>query len=111
MSVKRKIHIIYSNFADIENNKVFIGGIQNYIKSLNEVFKESYHVEIYQIAEKNDRRIIDNIVVKSFGASDYGLKNIRKMFNYFSKDFGIDDIIIWGTDTIGFKRYPTRYHF
>lgn len=104
MSVKRKVHIIYSNFADIENNKVFIGGIQNYIKSLNEVLKESYHVEIYQIAQKNDSRIIDNIVVNSFGASSsYSLKNIRKMFNHFSKDFGIDDIIIWGTDTIGFK--------
>ena len=105
MQELKTIHIIYSNFADIDKKEILIGGIQNYIKSLNDILiKKRYKVEIYQLAERTGRDVIEGINVNSYHAkSGNSLSKIKKMFNYFCPRFRERDIIIWGTDTIGFK--------
>lgn len=104
MPINKTVHILYINFADINKNEIYIGGIQNYIKSLNDVFvRNGFQVEIYQLAERNDKREINNISINSYGTAQGGPKSVRLMFDYFSRKFDTNDIIIWGTDTIGFK--------
>lgn len=105
MQELKTIHIIYSNFADIEKKEIYIGGIQNYIKSLNDILiKKSYKVEIYQLAQRTEKDLIDGININSYCAESGNLvSKIKKMFNYFCPRFSKKDIIIWGTDTIGFK--------
>lgn len=105
MQELKTIHIIYSNFADIDKKEILIGGIQNYIKSLNDIFiQKGYKVEIYQLANLTRKDNIQGISINSYHSkSGNSLSKIKKMFNYFSPMFSENDIIIWGTDTIGFK--------
>lgn len=101
----KKIHIIYTNLANLDKREIYIGGIQNYIKSLNDIFIEKgYVVENYQLANINSKDFIDGLTINSYKKNSKNiLLEIKKMFNYYSSGFDDDDIIIWGTDTIGFK--------
>ncbi|WP_312993433.1 glycosyltransferase family 4 protein [Chryseobacterium flavum] len=105
MQELKTIHIIYSNFADIDKKEIYIGGIQNYIRSLNDIFtKKGHRVEIYQLAKRAGQEIIEGISINSYQSGKGNvLTEIKKMFNFFSDKFNEKDLIIWGTDTIGFK--------
>ncbi|WP_345992288.1 glycosyltransferase family 4 protein [Chryseobacterium sp. Chry.R1] len=105
MQQLKTIHILYSNFADVDKKEIYIGGIQNYIKSLNDIFaKKGHKVEVYQLAKRSDHSVISDISINSYeSTSGNVLSEVKKMFNFFASRFKEDDIIIWGTDTIGFK--------
>jgi len=105
MQQLKTIHILYSNFADVDKKEIYIGGIQNYIKSLNDIFaKKGHQVEVYQLAKRSDHSIIDGISINSYeSTSGNVLSEVKRMFAFFASKFKKDDIIIWGTDTIGFK--------
>lgn len=101
----KTIHILYSSFADIDTKEISIGGIQNYIRSLHDIFvRSNYTVEVYQLSTRTEKSIVEGISINSyqFRSSD-NLKEIKKMFNFYSPKFGVNDIIIWGIETIGFK--------
>lgn len=99
------IHIFYANFADIDKGEIYIGGIQNYIRSLHNIFEKcGFYIEVYQLADKAGKITIEGISVNSYQArSKKTLLEMKNMFSFFSREFDEKDILIWGTDTTGFK--------
>ncbi len=101
----KTIHILYPSFADTDKKEILIGGIQNYVRSLHDIFvRSNYTVEVYQLSGKTEKSIVEGISINSYQAqSNNNLKEMKNLFNFYSPKFDANDIIIWGSDTIGFK--------
>lgn len=98
--------IFYTTFIDEKENKILVGGIQNYIVSLNHIFlKNNIKTIVYVPSEFDFDKKIDNIRVIGIRTNiEESIKN--KMKNVLSKvvhTFGKEDILIWGSETIAIK--------
>ena len=98
--------IFYTTFIDEKKDIVNVGGIQNYIVSLDKIFKNNnIDTAVYMPSENDFDRIVDGIRV--IGIKTDAHKSVKaKMKNVLSKvvhTFGKEDILIWGSETIAIK--------
>lgn len=102
--MRKKINIFYTKFANIKDQKILIGGVQNYILSLWDVFHKDYDVMIYQFSDQTDSSLINGIEIHSYGFNASNLKiGFRRLIKFYNKNFDNNDIYIVISETLGFK--------
>ena len=98
---KTSIYIIYSNFLDDEGQKHVIGGIQQYIFGLINVFHKDFSIKVIQKAKTSFYKKFDEYDVYAF---DVSKNKIAKELYYKIKDeINPSDYIIWASDRISAK--------
>lgn len=98
-----RIAIFYNRLYDFENNKLLIGGIETYIMDLSRLCLDlGFEVNIYimLISKKDQYHSInyERINIIEIYGSGY-----QKIFNYISKQYTADDILIIATDMLNIK--------
>jgi len=98
----KSIYIFYSQFYDGEKNTITVGGIQNYITGLINIFCDKYDIYVIQKDVKTYEKYISNrYTIKSH---DIGNSNIaKKLYLKESSNINDNDIIIWASDRISYK--------
>jgi len=102
MSKKKTLYIIYSEFFIYEQNKISIGGIQNYILGLIEVFHIKYNIKIIQKSNQFFKKEFKDYTVQGFKIKkNHNLGN--QLYNNIKSNLNDEDYIIWASDRIACK--------
>lgn len=107
MSKKKTLYIIYSEFFIFSKNKISIGGIQNYILGLVEVFHNKYNVKIIQKSDQNFIKEFKHYTVQGFKIKK-NQKLGKQLFKNIESKLNNEDYIIWASDRIASKTKHTK---
>lgn len=100
------VRIFYNSFIDEDKNVVNVGGIQNYIVSLNRAFRNhNIDTVVYMASKENFDRVVDNIRVVGIKTDlNKSLKSLMKnIYVNSSNTFHKEDILIWASETMAIK--------
>lgn len=97
-----KAYFIYSNFYDVENNSISIGGVQTYIYELSQILIElKIEVFVYQISSIPFKSIkIDGINCNGF---DFKKHRSRNLYLKVKKLLNQQDMLIFGSENFSTK--------
>lgn len=98
---KKSVYIVYSNFMDDYGEKFQIGGIQQYIFGLIEVFNKDFNIKVIQKANSHFDRKFGDFEVKGFSCSSRNLG--ANLFERIKNEINPEDYLIWGSDRIAAK--------
>lgn len=101
-------HLIYTRYYDFDNSEITIGGVQTYIKGLNEVFKElGFCCNIYQPGDKNRNvSLNDGSFVQEINTSKQKKRHdkIKAVVSYVESVFSNDnDVLVFLANEITCK--------
>lgn len=99
--IKPNLYIIYSQFYSKEGDNILIGGIQNYILGLVDVFHKNFNIKIIQSASNNF-----TITKKKYKVYGFKLKKgklAKQLYYKISGNLNNTDYLIWASDRISYK--------
>jgi glycosyltransferase involved in cell wall biosynthesis len=104
-SKQRTMFIFYSNFLNNAGEKHVIGGIQQYIFGLIEVFSKTFNIKVIQKGRVDFHKIFDTYEV--YGFNVLGKKVGKELYHKMKPQIKQSDYIIWASDRISYK---TNHH-
>lgn len=99
--IKRSIYIFYSYFLDSKGDKHILGGIQQYVFGLIEIFHKDFDIHIIQKAEHDFHKSFNDYDVFGYKVSDK--KTGKKLYQKTKEKIQPKDYLIWASDRIAFK--------
>lgn len=99
--VKSNLYIIYSKFYSEEGGHIVIGGIQNYILGLVDVFHEKFNIKIIQSASINFEIKEKKYIVYGFKLNRG--KVAKQLYHKIYNNLNKTDFLIWASDRISYK--------
>lgn len=97
------IKIFYIAVFDRQGKSITVGGIQNYLIGLSEIFRQNnYDVVIFQAADKHFKANYkgNKIIGIKTNKKDSFRKQIGQVFHSTRQELDKNDIIIWGSDKL-----------
>lgn len=106
MNTKRRVFIFYPLLLTPDGKDITVGGIQNYLIGLSEIFLESdFETSIIQTADIDFETSYNGHKIRGI-KTDRNLsfkRQIRHLYNRSKASIDKDDIIIWGSDRMAIK--------
>lgn len=98
---KPNLYIIYSLFYTKNGEDIIIGGIQNYILGLIEVFHQDFNIKIIQKSSKNFK--IESDKYNVYGFKLKGNKVGKELHDNIRFELKENDYLVWASDRISCK--------